>query len=424
MKRRWLWILSGLIVAGVAIGVVVTRAHSAEDERALQEQIRLARAEGLPTNWREYAATIKTAAPAENAASLYRQLRGKFAKGDPVQLNAELLFQPGGKSRPAAGAFLEKNKEALDLVDKATGLPRCWFDRDWSQASAVLLPEYGYMKGAARIVSVRASFKACQGDPNSALGDVERLFAMARHVREEPSIISHVTGMAIYSMGLRDLAYWTFLFRDEPRYRLALGRAIDDMPRPDLKAETSDNLFMVLDLVDSSLTPAGRRHLGVREDDVPAFAKLVPRFANQARARAAVVEAERDYRLAMGYKTAQRKTRADSAREKLDSALQSFPVAASLYEALFGTEDPAVVRMQMFESSRLEWIAVWRALKNPSIPRSIKTSDLLSPFDGKPLTYSFDGKQIVVTVSGGSGETKPTPLKIPPDRVPGKSSKP
>jgi hypothetical protein len=57
--------------------------------------------------------------------------------------------------------------------------------------------------------------------------------------------------------------------------------------------------------------------------------------------------------------------------------------------------------------------ALIRALTEKSIPKTIRTSDLKSPFDGKPISYRFDGRQIVISVSTGS--TDVVDLRLPRD---------
>jgi|GEM_PF-4731312 len=64
-------VVVGLILAEVSS--IVAKLDSDNEEAAFQGQLRLARAEGIPTDWEEFKATIPTAKPSENAAPLYRQ---------------------------------------------------------------------------------------------------------------------------------------------------------------------------------------------------------------------------------------------------------------------------------------------------------------------------------------------------------------
>ena len=79
-------------------------------------------------------------------------------------------------------------------------------------------------------------------------------------------------------------------------------------------------------------------------------------------------------------------------------------------------EGMAAYRASVFEAGRQTYVALARALNTHPIPTTIRTDDLLSPFDGKPLSYKYNGKEIVIQVSGKPGPGGKSPvLKIPPD---------
>jgi hypothetical protein len=110
MNRR-IWILVTLAVAVVLGAILIPKKLSADrDEAAFQAQLRLARAEGIPTNWREFAATIPTATPSENAAALYRALKPHHKdlrsgnKKDTGTVDVQLIFHPSVTSEADASA--------------------------------------------------------------------------------------------------------------------------------------------------------------------------------------------------------------------------------------------------------------------------------------------------------------------------------
>ena len=66
----------------------------------------------------------------------------------------------------------------------------------------------------------------------------------------------------------------------------------------------------------------------------------------------------------------------------------------------------------------MQYRALARILSSPQIPDSIDASDLLSPYDGKPLQYKYRNRQIVLSVSWPTDDTgEPVRLKIPSDGV-------
>lgn len=427
MKRRiWLLIGLGVPVSLLIAFFVVRKANADRDEAAFQAQLRLAREEGLSTTWQEFAATIPTAAPSENAAPLYRTLRQiKRNRTDKRDLNAidlQLIFHPGATTRSDAATLLAAYRDELGVADKAVLLPKCWFDRDWSQGLAVLMPEFADMKQVARAVALRGSLAADRGNVDAAIADARRVFAIARHAGQETTQISHLVGEAIYLIGVRDLAFWSLVHRDRPAYREALEKALDDIPQPDVRVENRSDLFCVLSVIDLCATPEGRKELGLREEDIGAGEKIFPLLISRSQARIRIVKAERSYWAALSRPRAERASLISDARMDLNMALLAFPTAATVYSALnSGADDGATDREAAWQARKLQYVALLRALRDPkTTPRKIKTSDLLSPFDGKPLTYTFDGAQIVISVSGYANDSGPAQLKVPPDKALGK----
>jgi|GEM_PF-1677181 len=425
MKKR-IWIgIAAIVVLAVGIGMIVTKVHANQDAAALDEQLRLARAEGIPTTWQEFAATIPAATPAENAAPLYRQLAAATAdlKGKPSydtdysDLDAEVVFHTSTHVIKRAHTFLTDRKAVLELADRASKLPKCWFNRDWSQGFGTLFPEFAYMKGAAKAVAVRGALAAASHDPTAALADNREILLIGRHAGCEPFIISRLVGESVDWIAVRELSEWAFAFPAERAiYHDALVKAIAAMPRPDLKAEHSQDLSNILSLIDLSLTPEGRAKLGLHEDEVGLLNKIAPLLLSQPKARVEIVKAEREYWEALDQPPGKMGPLLEGAARRRDTALHAFPLADKLYE-MFGSEDPTSNRKPNWETEIEACKAAARALSGPAIPNEIRTSDLLSPYDGKPLTYRFDGKQIVVTVSGNDPESRSPGLKIPSDKA-------
>ncbi len=424
MKRRtWIWVGGGVALV-VAIPLCVKVYHGRQEEAAYREQLRFARAEGLPTNAAEFVALIPTAKPSENAAPLYRRLQVAvktppgFVTVDFAKLDRALIFDPSAKTVAEVKKQLAFYKPRLDLVDLAVQRGRCWFDRRW-QGAATLFPEYAYMNTAAKLVAMRGSLAAHEGRVADAIEDAARVGRMAFHVGEEPHANSRLVRESIYKIGLRNLAYWAFVHRGERAYGDALARTVEGFPWPDLKDEHRRDLYDVLSLVELCSTSEGRDALGLREEDVPKGAEQIFSFLlSRSKSRIKMVEAVRASWAALDRPSEERGPLLAAAKGDLYKALLAFPTAAKVYELLHGGSmgDPPdrevawVARHQQDE-------ALARALQGPKIPRTLTTHDLRSPFDGKPLAYEFDGKQIRITVSGSEEAGGPKTLKVPPDGV-------
>jgi hypothetical protein len=127
--------------------------------------------------------------------------------------------------------------------------------------------------------------------------------------------------------------------------------------------------------------------------------------------------------MALAEPPAKREDLLNAANLLMGTALLAYPVAAKLYDVSF--MDPNE-REKTWSARKLARVAAVRALCGATIPKSIQTNDLLSPYTGKPLTYSFDGKQIAISVAviDPEGATIPQTLKIPPDNISSNPSHP
>lgn len=414
MKRRfWLGLGSVLVVGTVSV-FIYRGVQARRDAADLEEQLRLARAEGLPVTMAEYVALIPKAIPSENAALLYKTLGKKFkALAESKSSDPDFLLstRPFSTDLAKVQAYLSGRKDILDVVDEATRLPHCWFDRDWSLPFATMMPEFGPMKQAAKLVLLRGTLEEQSGHVTMAIDNAHEAMKMAAHIGEEPGVIPQLVREAVYSMSLRALAVWAMRNPGRPEYLRALKEGVSGMHIPDMRRENADHLAGLLALVDLSTTPEGRKRLG--EEDVGALNKLASLLLSQAKGRVQIVQAERERWAAMSLPPNQREPRLEEANLKLSKGLFAFPLAFKLYENL-GSGDDTPQHDQLSEARRLQYTALFRALSQTPVPKSIKTSDLMSPFDGEPLRYKFDGRQIVITVSSDAGEGT-SPLKIPPD---------
>jgi hypothetical protein len=426
-RRRWLWVLFAISLL-VAVPLAITAFHSWEDKRDYQHQIRMAQQDGLPTSGAEYAAQIRKAEPSENSAPLYRQLSSTMRRPLPDfnKLHLALTFRPTRAAVAEPTDAVQKYAKALRIPDQAAKLPRCWFDRDWSMGEAVLFPEFADIKDVAKLLVLRGSVAAHNGDVEDAIEDAQTIQIMALHVREEPNEIARFVSDALFGISMRALASWTYVHRDRPEYRLALLASIDRFPKPNVKEESSSWLLDVLSCIDLCATKEGRQLLGLTDEDISSSAeKIFPLLLSQSKARIKIVAAMRRAWAALDKPPKERLPLLEAAFFDLYQAILAFPTAASVYVRLGATEDAKFVahRELNWEAGRQHYTAVARALAGKEIARSIDTRDLKSPFDGKPLSYKFDGEQIVLSVSGhvrsggpSSGD-EPILFKLPPDKL-------
>lgn len=355
--------------------------------------------------------------PEENAAPFYRQLKGKFVRvDDPTKQGVTVIYGPPVE-RIKARKLLERYRNEILIVEEAVTRPKCWFDRNWSDGYAVLQPELSDMKWGARLLTLRASLSAAEGRVGDAIRDLRLVSKIGSHARQEPLIIAQLVSESIDLYAMRRLADCSFRYR-KPEYVAELARMLKARREPDPKRENSDVLFSLLSLIELGESKEGLDKLGIKEEDKPTgIYRAFELILDKGEARIDLIKSTREWWEAIEAPSRDRLARMDIASQKQFRALLAFPTVGRVYEMLSAGNEPIAYRREHWRASHLKYRAVVRALSRTPIPKTIRTDDLLSPFDGKPISYRFDGKQIVIEVSGLQDlERAPSPLKIPPDQ--------
>ena len=405
-----------LVVAGVWVSTKISDNRAEAD---FQEQIRLARLDGIPTTAAEFKATISPALSIENAAPFYRRLKSLDAKGaDPLKTANALIFKPGPKTLRAAQVLLDEHREYLKVVDQAILRPRCWFDRDWSLGPAVLMPELADMKRAAKFLRLRGSMAVARGDPNAALRDVRGIFRISEHSGEEQTLIADVVKQGIFSIGLQAVGFWALTHRDTPTYGQTLREMAPKFPMPDCKKEHRDDFYGMLWLLEQGSTPEGRKNLGLREQDIPLDIRLSSLFANQPKAKFDIVKAERDYWSAFKLPKKDRDGHQEKDNEIIKNAIVAFPYAATIYQAFYEYDSSVSDRENLSVAYKQIGTGLVWLTDRTKIPWGVLARGLKSPYNGKPFVYTYNDKQRVIMISGSADASgRPIHIKIPPDSV-------
>ncbi len=221
--------LRSLALAALAFGVLTGTVEARfdwkkqfvpeEERRELAAEInahfRAIRETGCPVNLEELNAFhIYPGEPGENAAHLY--LRA-FAKLDGTGKEAAYLIaetelpEPGerltGEQLEAIAAFLDRNAEALILVEQAADLPWARFDIDLREGWGLLVPHIGQMRQIARLLNLRVVYAAETGDADEVLRSIRAMGSAANVIAREPIILSFLTSRAISGMQANALVY-------------------------------------------------------------------------------------------------------------------------------------------------------------------------------------------------------------------------
>jgi hypothetical protein len=240
---------------------------------------------------------------------------------------------------------------------------------------------------------------------------------MSQHLKEDPLQISQMLSRGIYVATLNQLACWSFAYRDQPAYLKELKAALKGLSLPDLKAEHRLDLIDALSAIDLCSSEEGQKKLGLRKEDISKGENLIPLLQPQAVGRIKVVQGMREYWAALGGPLTGMDARASKAEFHFYQGLISFPTAANVYETFKDSGRGVTYDLNQVITRKVAYQALLRALSSKKIPKTIKTNDLLGPWDGKPIRYKSDGKKIEITVSADKGNGGSFVLSIPPKKL-------
>jgi hypothetical protein len=94
-------------------------------------------------------------------------------------------------------ALVERDQRALELVREAAERPRYRSDLDWAHPSKALFPHLNSARWLSHFLAASAVVAAERGDSAEALERVRLGLVMARHVSEEPTLLSQLVVEAI-----------------------------------------------------------------------------------------------------------------------------------------------------------------------------------------------------------------------------------
>jgi len=99
-------------------------------------------------------------------------------------------------------AILERNKAAIELLERARGMKRSNWEIHYDEGSAAKLPNLLAALNASKLLAARGRAALARGDRDTALRSVETLGALARSHEAESATIMLVIGLAIERLEL------------------------------------------------------------------------------------------------------------------------------------------------------------------------------------------------------------------------------
>ncbi|MEQ1824059.1 MAG: hypothetical protein ABL949_16235 [Fimbriimonadaceae bacterium] len=402
-RKLWPWVL-GLAVVGIAGAI---RYNAVRNDAELAEQLRLAWAEGIPTNAEQMATFYPPIDSAKNAAPYYSAL---FGKGNPRGYKelSEVLAFPSPKTIAAAEAVLKANSLWLSVGDRAVTFPLCQFYCDWRQGSAMYLPEVRVIERLSDLYELRAASAAARHDPKAAIGDIRRMLIIADHASNAGFFKDCYSGRMRFAKALELLAFFAFEITPHRPYLDELRRVVKNFPAFDLKRELRDSLFYSLSALELYYSPSGREKLGLKPDDVRTEDHIFQALVSLKATKISLLKRGRAVWHATEKSRHERVTYSDTEITFGPWSYQRFVSGASSISMLRMPEGA--------ENARLQYVALIRALEKGK-PKTMSFPDLVSPIDNKPLTYENDGMSIsIASMNEPDGHYK-VKLTMPPYQV-------
>jgi hypothetical protein len=202
-KRVWVGIFALVIVVAFAAFRLAPRF-------GLRKEMEAWRRSGLPTNGMELHDWY-TAVPSEkNAANLILEAYGVLVspKSKPHPNSLELP-NPGiplpSEALAAIEEYVVRNKAALELLGEAAKFSESRYPCNLWMGFSTLLPHLAQVKELAQLLRLEAILHSSKGDRVQAVDAVRRGFALARSLRNEPTVVSDQVRVACVWIILRSL---------------------------------------------------------------------------------------------------------------------------------------------------------------------------------------------------------------------------
>jgi hypothetical protein len=181
-----------LICLGSLVGVASLQAPYKRAAATLPEELSAARAAGWAIEPADLAARV--AAPeGHNVAPLYRTAIGLLQIGPPDHAIREITSGEDIASTPETWRELES---VLEAAERGARMSHCDFGRTWQDGVDLELPEYSDLRTLVQLFAARAQVMARDGRAREAFADLDSIAGIARHVSQEPLLVSILVGMS------------------------------------------------------------------------------------------------------------------------------------------------------------------------------------------------------------------------------------
>ena len=406
----------------LALALTACGPSEQDAQKAYDNQLAAAKAEGIPLSAKDLTDQIPTVADAQNAALQYQTItQKKLLRPIPEDISDILkaAAHPQTMNQAKAEEVLKPFSEGLGLLTLGSVKPGCNFNRDWELGSAVLMPEYAELKGGVRLLSLRAALSAAKGDHEAAVRDLRAINSIANQIASEPLFIPRLVANALQTIGAQRTVDLAIAYPDQELYALQLNEYVIKWPIRDAQKEyTNEFEFLIVFLDHAEDKSYYVDAMGMPESEL---GKLTTGSkAAQLQAKAEIIKHYRAAVAALALPQNECDKQFLAATEAVDRTLSTFPTLKNIYTSL-SMGDYNTSSRNIGPTQKLLYTAAQRALKSRntdgSFPITITVSDLKTPIDALPIEYKSDGKSFTVTANipaaKGIGGEEPPSLTFP-----------
>jgi hypothetical protein len=131
---------------------------------------------------------------------------------------------------PRLAALVERNRHVREILIRASKLPGCNFDRDYTRPGYdYRLPEIQNFRAAARYLRIDALQAASVGDGPRAAADLQAMLGMAGHCAQEPWLVCTLVSLALEGVAAETVREMLTRLPEPPAELLTFAPA-DQMP--------------------------------------------------------------------------------------------------------------------------------------------------------------------------------------------------
>lgn len=136
-------------------------------------------------------------------------------------------------------------QEALQLVGRAAMRDQCWYDLNYSQGAALLLPHLGDLRYLSRILCAAARVQADTGNAEGAWDNTLTSVRLANALRDEPMLVSQFIRISQFGMAVDTIQHLCEVAVPTDRQIEKLRKALQDFEHvgPLVNAVDGDRLF-------------------------------------------------------------------------------------------------------------------------------------------------------------------------------------